>query len=303
VRRSLQVGVNPPGHFVWEPQDIDPIVRQYSDLWAADPARHRRVPDLAGAMQRVTQSMPRHWLVFPIDSGKVRLVTFFMLFQRETAVRAIDAYVAAAHGDASGLAAMSLAFDFIVPRLFVWGDFTAKGSCDFQPERDYETAMDPPESILGSPGSLLFFGAGGGFRPSPQPILPAEYRQVRDSAVETLLVSGNLDVSTPAKVAAAELLPHLSRGRQVIFSDMAHCDDLLFAQPEAFRTLMTGFFADGRVGESEFRHIPIDFHVLWGFPLIAKLALAVALLLLLGSMTLGIKAARRIRRRLRGRAG
>ncbi len=301
VLRSVQVGVNPPGHFVWEPRDCDEIIRRYAALWAADLGRRERVSDLAAVIHKVTRSMPAHWLCFPIDAGKVRVVTFFMFFQRDTAAKVIDAYLAAEHGDASGLALLSLAYDFILPRLFVWGEFFAKGFIDFDPERNYEKELDPPGSIMGAPGSLLIFAAAGGSR-HWRPLPPAvESSQVRSSEVDTLLLSGNLDISTPAGIATAELLPHLSKGKQVILSDMAHCDDLMFAQPEAFQRLVTRYFGEGRVDESGFHHVPFDFRVRWGFPLLAKLALTAVIVIFLGLIALAIILRRWIRRKRRSR--
>jgi len=42
-------------------------------------------------------------LFFRIDPGKVKIVTFAMLFNRKTAAQAFDAWLAAENGDPSGL--------------------------------------------------------------------------------------------------------------------------------------------------------------------------------------------------------
>ena len=51
------------------------------------------------------------------------------------------------------------------------------------------------------------------------------YNRVRDSEVETLLVGGALDFSTPPQVAARELLPHLPNGKQVVLPNLGHTED------------------------------------------------------------------------------
>jgi len=56
--------------------------------------------------------------------------------------------------------------------------------------------------------------------------IPEEYRQAQHCDVETLLVSGSNDFSTPAKNATRELLPVLKRGHQVILAEMGHVGDL-----------------------------------------------------------------------------
>ncbi len=141
--------------------------------------------------------------------------------------------------------------------------------------------MMPPNSILGSPLSLLVSGAiraSGGWPVTP---VPPELRQVQPSATRTLLIGGNIDYSTPARFATEELLPALSDGEQVILSEFGHSDDVWGFQPQATRHLLTTFFATGEVDASRFTHQPMNFDVRMGFPLITKLGLAgVALIVL-----------------------
>ena len=76
-----------------------------------------------------------------------------------------------------------------------WGDFLAKAfSIDYEPDADYATLLDPPGAALSSALSLLFFGGGIGWPPSPA---PESLRHLRDCAVESFLVIDALDVSTP----------------------------------------------------------------------------------------------------------
>jgi pimeloyl-ACP methyl ester carboxylesterase len=52
--------------------------------------------------------------------------------------------------------------------------------------------------------------------------IPQEHRQVQPTDVETLLISGGIDFSTPPQFATEELLPYLSNGEQVILKDFGH---------------------------------------------------------------------------------
>jgi hypothetical protein len=206
-------------------------------------------------------------------------MAFVMLFNRKTAPLIYDTFLAARRGDPSGLALLSLAYDWMVPRMFTWGDFIAKAfSADYTSGVDYGAQLERPEFILGSPLSLLFFGSGMEW---PVQALPAEFRQAQVSTVETLLVSGSIDFSTPAEYAARELLPHLRRGRQVILPEMGHVSDFWGLQPEAALHLATTFFDTGEVDASRFHHQPADFRVSWGFPRLAKLLLGTGMLLFL----------------------
>lgn len=279
VRRSAMIGVNPPGHFLWEPASVDSLILRYSALWGKDSLQRSRTPDLAGTIKSVVASMPRRWFLFPIDRGKVRVVTFAMMFHRNSAAMTFDAYADAGRGDAAGLALMSVAYDFIMPSMSVWGDFFAKGGTDYDSTRSYAAEMDPPGSIIGSPFSLLIWPAAASPGAWPIVLLPDSLRRVGPSDVETLLVSGNLDASTPAEAATKEMLPVLRRGRQVVLADMGHCNDLTGAQPEAFAHLLGEFLARGVVDTSQFAPHPMKFHTGMGLAGIARIIVAVLVVL------------------------
>ena len=209
VARSVLLGVNPPGRFVWDPAIVDAQLADWGTLWAAsgDGDRH---PDFARTMSRALERLPRRWLGARINPDKARIVTFVLLFQPRNGLMAIDAWEAAAHGDPSGVVMLSLAYDVFVPRAFAWGDFLAKAfSFDYDADRDDRRWLDPPDAVLGSPLSLLFFAGGPSW---PATTVADELRHLRTCEVESLLVSGALDISTPPQTARREALPLLKRG-------------------------------------------------------------------------------------------
>jgi pimeloyl-ACP methyl ester carboxylesterase len=296
IYRSAMVGVNPPGHFVWEPETVDAQIKLYADLCAQDTECSARTDDLAETMRAVAHDMPRRWLLLPIDPGKVRAVTFMLLFHRSTAATVFDAYLAAEAGDPSGLALMSLAYDLIMPSAFIQGDLLAKGgSADYDPARDYQAELDPADSIIGSPvGMLIWEPASQGW---PVKLIPDELRQVHTSEVETLLISGSVDFSTPPQFATNELLPHLPNGRQVILAEMGHTEDVRNVQPEATERLLTSFYDTGAADDSLFTYAPMDFHVGMGFPAMAKIGLGVVAALIIVVAVVVWLVVRRISRR------
>jgi pimeloyl-ACP methyl ester carboxylesterase len=273
IHRSAMVGVNPPGHFVWEPEMIDFQLKRYSTLWSQDSIMSQRSSDLYGDIQAVLENMPTEWLFIPINPGKVKVVTFCLLFHRNTAAMVFDAYVAARLGDPSGLALMSVAYDYVMPSMFIWGDLASKGiSADFDSTRDYCYDMESPQWPLGSPCSKLMWGPLAQAR-WPILSLPEECREARQSVTQTLLLSGSIDFSTPAEIATRDLLPYLTNGRQIILSECGHFDDVMNLNPENTRRILTGFLDTGVPDTSMNRYIPMDFSVRWGFPLLAKGAL------------------------------
>jgi hypothetical protein len=94
------------------------------------------------------------------------------------------------------------------------------------------------------------------------------------------MLSGTLDVSTPAQNARNQLLPLLENGEQVVLSEFAHTGDLYSLQPEATQHLLTTFFSTGEVDASRYTPNTVNFEPSWGFPLIAKLAVGIAVIAL-----------------------
>jgi len=109
----------------------------------------------------------------------------------------------------------------------------------------------------------------------PTQQLPAKFRKQQQSDVETLLLSGSVDFSTPAENATKELLPYLKNGRQVILSECGHFNDVWYANIENTRLIVKSFYNTGVPNTSLNAYIPMNFSVSWGFPAIAKLALGV----------------------------
>jgi pimeloyl-ACP methyl ester carboxylesterase len=277
--RSAMIGVNPPGHFYWDPAVVDAQVAYYAALWKQSAGA--AAPDLVEAMRSVNQNMPKRWLFLPIDPGKVKIIAFSMLYYRSTAPIIFDAYISAAHGDPSGLALMSTAYNFMMPNMMTWGEFFAKGaSADYDPGRDYRAALTTPGAVLGSPMALLVWGSVGSNWPANT--IPAEYRQVQPTDVQTLLISGSIDFSTPAQFAEQELLPALRNGEHVVIAEQGHVNDFWGFQPEARQRLLTSFYDTGKADASLYQTLPMNFKPAMLFPTLAKIMLAVSILLVFG---------------------
>ncbi|MBI1754642.1 MAG: alpha/beta fold hydrolase [Acidobacteria bacterium] len=305
VGRSLLVGANPPGRFFFDPHLTDQVIQEYARLWAQDKARSAACPDLPGAIRRVSQTMPKHWMGIPIDPGRVRTTAFALLYSRKSAPMALDAFAAADRGDASGLAALSLAGTAMLRNQGEepMGDLYCKGVLDYEPGRNYAAEARPPDAILGAPFSELIWGPLTEGCPWPPAQASDDLRRLQPSEVETLVLSGSLDVATPAQIATREVLPFLRRGQQIILPGKSHVD-LFREQPEAFETLAVRFLDTGKADASGFAHAPQGLgNRLW-LPTLAKLAAAG---LLLGVLALGAAAwwaAKRLRRILiRRRSG
>jgi hypothetical protein len=209
---------------------------------------------------------------------------------------AVDMWLAAAEGDTSGMALSSLARNVFLPNFFTWGHLLAMGGSSGEyadPTRDYRAEFDPPESILGSPMSLLAWSMGKGW---PTKLIPEEYLELQPTDVETLLESGSIDFSTPPQ-GADELLPYLRNGEQVILEEFGHGNTFWNSQPEARVHLLNTFFDSGEVDSSIYVYQPLEFDVGRGWPGLAKLLLGIVLVLFILLAVFGWFTVRTIRQR------
>ncbi|MEM9647020.1 MAG: alpha/beta fold hydrolase [Bacteroidota bacterium] len=272
VHRSVMIGANPPGNFVWEPTTIACKIRDYDLICQKNAYCQGKTKDLTKTIEKVLQEMPDYWWFVPIDPGKVKVVSFGMLYHSDTAKQVIDAFLAASEGDYSGIALMSIAYDYVLPNMMVWGDFLSKGMIDYDPSRNYWEEFTADTNSLGSPMSALFMDVGSAW-PVEQP--SREYSKIGPSSVSTLVLSGGLDFSTPHEIAQKELMPLLSNGKQVVFEGKGHVSDLLYRTE--IKQGIKDYFLTGMVAFQKLEGFG-TFKVDNGFPKIAKISLAVLVL-------------------------
>jgi pimeloyl-ACP methyl ester carboxylesterase len=271
ISRSLMVAVNPPGHFVWEPETLDRQIEYYSDLCKKDPYCSGLTDDLATTVKNVMHNMPKKWLFFPIERDKVRMATFMGLYHRESAASVFDMFIKAEKGDASGLALASMAFGFQIGGMdFAWGDSFAKAFPDFDPKRNYQKDMGLNESIMGSPGSQ-FFGSMKGW---PGKDIDEEYKTPQESAVDMLLVGGSIDFSTPVEFARDKLMKFYSNAKQVILSEFGHTGDVAWYKRDAYLNLAKQYYDSGVVDDSQFEYEKMNFEPSIKFAKMAKIGVA-----------------------------
>jgi pimeloyl-ACP methyl ester carboxylesterase len=288
LHRVVMLAVNPPGRFVWDAKVIDEQIEDYARLCAQDAECSARTDDLAASMRRLSGDLPDRWLFIPIDGDAIKLLTNVMFFESIqppgmpvplSGPAAVDMWLAAAGGDASGMALASISRNLFLPTLWIWGEgLSLAASVDdyYDPARDYRSEFEAPDTILGSPMSLMLWSMGPEW---PIHLIPQEYLQVQPTDVETLLIGGSIDFSTPPQYATEELLPYLSSGEQVILKDLGHTSSFWNSQPEARVHMLNAFYDTGQVDASLYTYQPLDFDVGLGWPGLAKLLVAVPALI------------------------
>ena len=157
------------------------------------------------------------------------------------------------------------------PKVFVWGEYAAVGRADAQAARDYFPSGRPESARTSARPQRRSSGVAGGW-PTPGRPTPgeAEYSRVRPSNVETLLIGGSLDLSTPPQFATRELLPYLPNGHEVVLPGLGHTGSFWADQPEAGSRLINTFLDSGRVDDSLYKPQNVDFKPEFSAAAIAK---------------------------------
>jgi pimeloyl-ACP methyl ester carboxylesterase len=284
VHRSVLIGVNPPGHFLWGAKTTGEQIRRYAALCAHDASCRGRTPDLAASVHAAYDHVPGHFMFLPIKQGNVKAAAFFGLFNATAdgggplaAPKTIDTLLSAQQGDGSGAWLTSLMAELIFPRAQVWGDVAAVARADTAYARRFYASHADRGSVIGSPGTDLIWAGGRLVDAWPADPDENEYSHVRDSNVESLLIGGSLDVSTPPQNAARELLPHLPNSRQVVLRNLGHTDDFWAYEPAAGTRLIETFLDSGRVDTSLYTKNGVDFTPGVSNGAIAKIMLGVML--------------------------
>ncbi len=265
VDRSVMVGVNPPGNFIYSGAEIDQGIERYSALCAQQPACRARTANLAASMKHTAAHMPSSWYSLPIRPGNVLVGTFLGLTDATPVLSplggpmTLDSWISAAQGDPSGFWLLSMLANLSLPQSFTWGEFASIGMADAQPVDRYFSSGADRGSIIGNPLGEFLWGAGGMAHAWPANPGENQYTSVQNSSVPTLLIGGTLDFETPAQNATKELLPHLSNGHQVILSGLGHSEDFFSYEPSASTQLLTTFYATGQVDTSRYTPNVVSF--------------------------------------------
>jgi pimeloyl-ACP methyl ester carboxylesterase len=284
IHRSVMIGVNPPGNYLWDAKTTGEQIRRYAALCAEDASCRSRTPDLEASLHAAYEHIPSRWWFLPIKEGNVKLGAFFGLINATTdgagplaAPWTIDTLLTADKGDGSGAWLLSLMTQVIFPRVQVWGDVAAVGRSDAAYARRFFATHANRGSVIGSPGTDFISAGGRLFDAWPGSPDENEYARVQDSKVETLLIGGELDFATPPQKATRELLPHLPNGHEVLLPNLGHSDDFWAYQPEAGNRLINTFFDSGRVDDSRYEPARVDFTPAFSHGAIAKIVLGVML--------------------------
>jgi hypothetical protein len=93
----------------------------------------------------------------------------------------------------------------------------------------------------------------------PMKSVPEEFRRPRHTDVETLVVGGTMDISSPIQNVKDRLLPYLRNGKWVELAEFGHNEAMGHVQQEAHRQMVQSFLLDGIVDDSRYVYREMDF--------------------------------------------
>ena len=295
LHRVVQIGVNTPGHFLYDPAVYDSMIRYLSKLCAQDVSCSSRTSNLARTMYLVNHNMPKRWLFFNIDPDSVRLATQFMLFGKSDITTIVDVYLAAGEGDPSGLAMANLIMSIMMPSDGGWvlGEYFAVGGTADLPKYGGIDSVSLGNSIMGAPLSELIWPAASEW---PLELIPKDLREFQESDVEMLLINGTMDFSTPP-TALDEAKPYFHKAQMVLLPEFSHVGDEYTYQQGAFERLITSYYDTGVADSSLYVYEPLSFKPGMSMTLLAKLLVAALIVLPMLLVLVVVLVVRRIRRR------
>lgn len=262
VSRSLMIGASNRGRqFVYDPAMVDKQIRDYNEIWRNDSEAVTRSTDIVETMRKVQASLPAAWNGIRIDLDKLRMVSYYLLYETGSAAMLFDAYVAAENGDPSGLALLCLGWDEDVAdstRRY-WGDFVSKivsGRQTGWQNRPMAGASDSTSVAVSALSSFWWDCVNQNGWPIRS--IPNEFCRLDTIETEALIVNGNLDFTSPPDYIRDEVMPYLTNGHFVVLSNMGHMD-VIKLQREAFEHMVSRFYMEGAVDTSKYVFNRIDF--------------------------------------------
>lgn len=252
ISRSAMFGVNPPGHFVFSAYVNDRVLDRLTTLCAADEFCVSQTSNLGATMRAALKAGEKSGNP-AIDDARTQLALFQMLYSRDTTAMFIAAAFEAEKGNLEPLAQAGPFIDGALQGP-IYGDLFSKGSTDIYHYPALRASFAATDKSMGSPYDVINMTASKYWPVTP---VPAEYRRAAYDPTPTLLVNGDIDVSTPLLFVEAELMPYLPNGYLVVLKDYGHSD--FVRQLDGIDRMVAKFYADGTVDTSSVHDEPYHF--------------------------------------------
>lgn len=252
IARSAMFGANPPGHFVFSAHVNDQVLDRLTALCAADKFCAPHTSNLGATIRASLKAGERSGNP-ALDDARTQIALFTMLFSRDSTAQFVAAAIAAEKGDLGPLAQGGPLVGQGLQNI-IFGDLFAKGSTDVHLYPTLSDSFAATDKSMGSPMDVFYMTASKYWPIAP---FPAKYTRATYDRTPTLVVNGDLDVSTPLLFVQAELMPYLPNGKLVVLKDYGHSD--FVRQLDGIDAMVAKFYADGTVDTSSLKDDPYSF--------------------------------------------
>ncbi len=249
IFRSIMIGVNPPGHFVFSAEVNDMVLDRLSELCAAEEKCAAKTDNLKKTILYAINGRTNGHAK-DVDDSVSRMALFHTLYNREMTRLFIEAAIAAENGNWTPLAeGGKKALGGM--KMMIWGDLMAKGGMDSYRYAAMASTFPTTNESMGSPVDAFYAVVS---KKWPVTFAPAEYNHAVMDRTQTLLVNGEIDVATPIKFAKTELLPYLPNGQLLALKDYGHQDMVL--QADALAQIYFTYYETGKLDASPLKEDP-----------------------------------------------
>jgi pimeloyl-ACP methyl ester carboxylesterase len=263
VDRNLFMSANPDGGFFFDPVYLDLQLTELERLCNENSECFEKLPNLTSTIDNVLTNLPEKAWGVHLDSDQIRLVTFMMLYSRNSMPMVIDAYSKALDGNYSGLVAMQKFPNPFKGKGMVWGTFFSAGAVDLHNLSSFQQQLTESEktTVLNSPLSeLLYNGMTRGWK-------MREYQPLENRITQTptLILASDIDVATPVERVEQFWMPYVANGALVNVQGAGHAPDHMFAGGPDMDALLINFLTTGETTINQAYGKPFEFEA--GFSL------------------------------------
>ncbi|WP_196161154.1 alpha/beta fold hydrolase [Reinekea sp. G2M2-21] len=257
VDRNLIMSANPDGGFFFDPTYTDAQLTVLEQQCNADTDCAQNLPNLKSTMADVLANLPEKAWGAHLDADQIRLITFMMLYSRNSMPMVIDAYSKAAQGNYSGLVAMQKFPNPFKSEDWVWGTFFSAGAIDLNGlgEVEQTLARTADSTVLNAPLSeLLYNGITKGWQARAYGPLAN-----RPTQTPTLILGSDVDVATPVERIEQFWMPYVTNGALIKVAGAGHAPDHILAGGPALEAHLMHFLATGEATTDQQFGTPFDF--------------------------------------------
>lgn len=254
INRAIMVEAPFPYDIAFgKPDEFNARLNHLNELWKKNADTIKKSPDIVTTIRNVLARLPEEHNGIPINPSKVRIMTYFGITNQRSYVNMVfDAYVSAEKGNFDSIAAMSMMYDQFIGVIQSPGDLLSKTvSSVTDPNKDFVSELSDPDSVIGSPLSML---AWGSFQYSDWPVksVAKEHPPTHKSDVETLIVYGCKETGEPFR---KKFEGNFTKAHWLVLDDLGHTD-IWTIIGEGTNHLMLRFLNDGVVDTSKIGPIP-----------------------------------------------